>query len=110
MSYSMMTDEEILRDLAERIEKLRLVRQMKETDLEKASGVSRKTLYNFRRGTGISMKNFIRILKAVGEADRLALMFPESDGYRPSGEGEADLPRRVRDKQNSQDFTWGDEK
>ena len=76
------------------------------------AGISRKTIYNFKQGaTGISLKNFIRLLRAMGEVDRLGLMFPESESYSPRDGGESELPKRVRDRQKSEGkFQWGDER
>lgn len=107
-----MTDEEIIRDLAKQVEKIRISRQIKESELEASAGISRKTLYNFKNGaTGLSLKNFIRLLKAMGEAERLQRMFPESESYSPLGGETSKLPKRVRDRQKSEnDFQWGDER
>ncbi len=106
-----MADEDIIRDLAARVEKIRIEHQLKETELEESSGISRKTFYNFKQGsTGTSLKSFIRLLRALGEAERLKLMFPESEVYSPMGNSEDDLPKRVRDKQKRDgEFHWGDE-
>lgn len=110
MDYNVMTDEDIIIDLAERVEKLRIIHQIKESEIEEEAGLSRKTLYNFRRGTGLSLKNLIRLLRAMGEADRLQRMFPETESYSPLEGAGADLPKRVRDKQKpARDFRWGDE-
>ena len=82
-----------IRDLAKQVEKIRIARRMKESELEKAAGISRKTLYNFRKGaTTLGLRNFIRLLRALGEAERLQRLFPEADSYSPGG------------------FEWGDQK
>jgi len=110
MDYNVMTDEAVIRDLAEKVEKLRIIHRIKESEMEEAAGISRKTLYNFRQGRGLSTKNLIRLLRAMGEADRLQGMFPETDSYSPlDGEG-GDLPKRVRAKQKSgRNFQRSDE-
>ena len=86
--------------------------QIKETEIEESAGISRKTFYNFKQGaTGISLKNFIRLLRAMGEVKRLQWMFPESESYSPRRGNEPELPKRVRDKQKTEGtFQWGDEK
>ena len=106
-----MSDEDVIRDLAEQVEKLRLAHHVKEADIVESAGMTRKTLYNFKQGTtGFSLKNFIRLLKALGEANRLRSMFPESESYSPRPESATDLPKRIRDKQKTdRDFRWGDE-
>lgn len=112
MDYNLMNDEDIIRSLAEQVEKLRISRHMKETEIESIAGISRKTFYNFRQGsTGTSLKNFIRLLRALGEVERLQWMFPEPEDYSPRGKKERELPKRVRDRQTpDSDFLWGDEK
>lgn len=107
-----MTDEDIIRNLAEKVDSLRIASRLKDSDMEAKAGISRKTLYNFRQGsTGISLKNFIKILRALGELDRLERLFPESDSFSPlAGKSAADQPKRVRDRDGSAgDFKWGDE-
>ncbi|TVQ20932.1 MAG: XRE family transcriptional regulator [Spirochaetaceae bacterium] len=110
ISYNTMSDDDVIRDLAAHVEKIRIARRIKESELESLAGISRKTLYNFRKGaTGLSLRNFIRLLRALGEADRLACLFPESESYSPRGR-ELELPKRVRDRQEPDDgFRWGDE-
>jgi len=112
MDYNTMSDEAVVRDIAEHVEKIRIRRRIKESELEEAAGISRKTLYNFRKGaTGLSLKNFIRLLRALGEADRLQQLFPESEAYSPRGGSRPELPSRVRDRQQPEGgFQWGDQK
>jgi transcriptional regulator with XRE-family HTH domain len=112
MHYNTMSDEDVLRDLAEHVENIRIARRMKESELEAAAGVSRKTLYNFRKGaTGLSLRNFVRLLRALGEADRLQRLFPEAESYSPRGMSEPEAPKRVRDRRPPEGgFQWGDEK
>ena len=111
MDYNMMSDEDIIRDLAEQVDKIRIEHHIKETDIEEATGISRKTFYNFKQGsTGTSLKTLIRFLRAMGELERLKLMFQESESYSPRAKNGVELPKRVRDKQKPDgDFKWGDE-
>lgn len=110
MDYSVMSDEDIIRDLAEQVEKLRIAHHLKETEIEERAGVSRKTLYNFRQGKGVSLKNFVRILRAIGEANRLQRIFPQAKSYSPVAAEESEQVKRVRGKQKPKGgFKWGDE-
>ncbi|MCK5157080.1 MAG: hypothetical protein KAQ69_11685 [Spirochaetales bacterium] len=112
MDYRSMTDGDIIKDLAKHFETLRIKKQLKEVEVEESSGVSRKTMYNFRQGvTAITLKNFIRLLRAIGELDRLQILFQESEKYSPLSNTKKNLPKRIRDKQRAEkNFTWGDEK
>ena len=111
MDYNLLTDDDIVRDLANRFEKLRVNKHLKEMDLEELAGISRKTLYNFRHGAAsINLKSFIRLLRAVDVVDRLQLIFPEQESYSPKENTIKVLPKRVRDKRNLKgEFKWGDE-
>lgn len=111
MDYNMVNDEDIIRELAEQVDKIRIKHHLKETKIEESAGISRKTLYNFKKGsTGTSLKNFIRLLRAMGETNRLKLMFPESESYSPIDQNEGEPPKRVRDRQKQKtDFQWGDQ-
>lgn len=111
MDYTIMTDEEIMRDLAGRFDRLRIAHGVKESEIEQRSGVSRKTLYNFKQGkTGLSLRNLIRLLRVIDELDRLHSLFPEETPYHPGGVDPLSGKKRVRDKGAAvQDFRWGDE-
>ena len=110
--YRTMNENDILKDIGTQVEKLRLENRIKESDIEMLSGVSRKTYYNFKNGkSGLSLKNFIRILRAINELERLQRLFPETDTYSPANpKDHRKLPKRVRDRESSdRDFLWGDE-
>ncbi|MDA3955341.1 helix-turn-helix transcriptional regulator [Oceanispirochaeta sp.] len=111
MDYSLMKDDEILRDLAEKMDVLRIEKRMKDSDLESAGGISRQLISNFRNGKrSISLKSFIRILRGLGELDRLESLFAETRQYSPLAESVKKQPRRVRDNGNrEEDFKWGDD-
>jgi len=111
MSYSMMADDAIIKDMAKQFEKMRIRKQIKERDIEETSGISRRTLYNFRQGTtAITLKSFIRLLRGIGELDRLQTLLNDSKEYSPLSEPKKELPKRVRDRiSRDKDFKWGDE-
>ncbi len=111
MSYNLMMDDDILKDLAEQFEKIRIRKQIKETEIEKAYGISRRTLYNFRQGTtAITLKSFIRLLRGIGELDRLETLLVDSTAYSPISGTEKELPKRVRGRGGLEKvFKWGDE-
>lgn len=111
MKYNMLADDDIIRDLAQQFERLRIRKQVKDTELEEAGGISRRTLYNFRQGTtAITMKSFIRLLRGIGELERLETLLADTEEYRPLSGSEKELPKRVRDRGGRErDFKWGDE-
>lgn len=110
MGYSLLGDEDLIRSLAEKIDAIRIARHIKESELEALAGVSRKTLYNFKQGKGLSLTNFIRLLRALGEVDRLQRLFPESSEFRPLEAEKGEEPKRVREsRKKRREFRWGDE-
>lgn len=111
MGYSLMGDEDILRDLAEKLEAIRLSKRLKDTELEAAGGISRQLISDFRKGKrSISLKSFLRILRGLGELDRLEDLFADSKSFSPLKSSNQVQIKRVRDKENkTEDFQWGDE-
>ncbi|RDG30202.1 hypothetical protein DV872_18215 [Oceanispirochaeta sp. M1] len=106
-----MNDDEILMDLAERYDRIRIKKRMKDKDIEAKAGVSRQVLYNFRKGKrAITMKSFIRLLRAVDALDHLEELLPEQDEYSPLKNTAPDTAKRVRDRgKRDEPFQWGDE-
>jgi hypothetical protein len=111
MDYALMADDDIIKNMAQQFEKLRITKQIKETEIEESAGISRRTLYNFRQGTtAITLKSFIRLLRGIGELDRLQTLLTDSKQYSPLAGLEKELPKRVRDRGNrDKGFKWGDE-
>ena len=112
MDYSICDDETIIKDLAEKIDLIRLQKRLKDEDVESAGGVSRQLISNFRNGKrSISLKSFIRLLRGIGELERLQNIFPETDSYSPIHPLPEKPVKRVRDRQDQGGkFKWGDEK
>jgi transcriptional regulator with XRE-family HTH domain len=108
----MAQDEDILNDLAQKIETIRVLKRLKDTDVEDAGGVSRQLLSDFRNGKrSISLKSFIRILRGIGELERIEKLFPDTRQFSPLSEKKPEQAKRVRDKEvSSGGFKWGDEK
>ena len=112
MSYSLMTDEEILRDLANKIDLLRRYKSIKDTELVAQGGTNRVVLSNFRNGRGgISLKTFVRLLRGLGELDRLETCFNIPQQYSPTGKSSQIPEKRVRNKNaKEKQFVWGEDK
>ena len=111
MGYEYLTDDEILVDLAERFDRIRIRKRMKDTDIEAKAGISRQVLYNFRKGKrAITMKSFIRLLRAVDALDHLEELLPGKDEFSPINNSNYDSAKRVRDRgKGDEAFQWGDE-
>jgi transcriptional regulator with XRE-family HTH domain len=99
LQYSMMSDEDIILDIAARIDALRIWKRLKDSDVQSAGGVSRQLISDFRNGKrSISLKSLIRILRGMGEVDRLRNLFDEPAEYSPLAPPVSEQVRRVRDR------------
>lgn len=112
MSYTLLTDDEILADLAAKLDHLRRAKKLKDEELVAKGGTSRFILKKFRSGAGgITLKSFIRLLRGLGELDRLETLLRPPDEYRPTGNHQQIPAQRVRDKKSDDvDFVWGDDR
>jgi transcriptional regulator with XRE-family HTH domain len=72
------TDDTVLSELGERIEKLRLARNLTQEQLAGDAGVGRHTVLRLEHGEAVKMPQFIRVLRALGLLDRLDAVVPES--------------------------------
>ena len=111
MSYELKTDDEIVADLARLFDLLRRFKEIKDTELVATGGTNRVVLNKFRNGSGgISLKTFVRLMRGLGELDRLETMLKVAEQYSPSGANRPTPAKRVRGKKpTGTSFTWGDD-
>lgn len=84
MRYNMMSDEDILKDLAQQFDKIRIQKRLKDTDVEAAGGASRQILSGLRSGKrAVTLKSFIKLLRGIDELDKLQNMLKVQDEYSP---------------------------
>jgi transcriptional regulator with XRE-family HTH domain len=74
-SFELATPLEISQALAQKLREQRLLKNMKQLDLAKASGVSLGTVKNFEAKSQVSFKNLIRIICALGLSAELENLF-----------------------------------
>ena len=108
--FSLASSTGIETALCERIEAIRLSRNMTQTELAKKAGVSRSTLTRLARGdTGISLDSFIRILQALDLHTHLESFLPDpsiSPLQRLEKKGKQRQRARPK-KTQSTDWEWG---
>jgi transcriptional regulator with XRE-family HTH domain len=75
--YKQATDMEVLKRLGSRLRAARLAAEVTQDDLAREAGVGLATLQRMEDGQGTSLKNLIRVLRALGLADRLEELVPE---------------------------------
>lgn len=112
MSYRLQTDEEIMADLAARIDLLRRHKRIKDEELAARGGTNRVAWNRFRKGEqGITLKTLIRLLRGLDELHRLESMLEIPDEYSPTGKQRHIPAKRVRDKKEPEHpFTWEEDR
>lgn len=89
MSYKNMTTEEILRDLGSRVDAARLSERIDERDWD---GVSSATYNRFKKGQGIGLEGFVKLLQQLNRVDEL-------DALLSSGVEHAKNQKRISRKE-----------
>ena len=113
LDTTLASSEQIESALGERIEAIRLQRNMTQQRLAEEAGISRSTVTRLgQAGKGISLDSFIRILKALQLADNLKTLLPEPDISPLDMLEHEDRPMRQRARQSSKAqkrWTWDDD-
>jgi len=109
-----LTDETVLAELGKRLARTRLRRNISQAELATEAGVAKTTVERLERGGGIQLESVIRILRALGQLDRLDVVISES---LPSPierlDNRGKERRRARSKQSAEprrgSWTWSDQ-
>ena len=108
------SDEAMLRELGDRIGRLRLNRNQTQADLATEAGVSLSTLRRIEQGESSHTANLIRLLRALDLLDNLESLVPEPP-VSPLQQLETRSKERRRASsrtdrsQKKEPWTWGDE-
>lgn len=70
------TDKAILKEIGNRLEQLRLNRNLIRTDLAEHAGISRNTIERVEAGDSVQSINLIRLCRALGILGRFEAVFP----------------------------------
>jgi transcriptional regulator with XRE-family HTH domain len=109
--YSLAPSESVEFALGRQLEKIRLGKNINQTQLAKEAGVSRRTITRLENGEGVSLDTFVRVLQALGIADRLDTLFPDL-AARPVDRvrfgGRERKRARTKPKREAGLWTWGD--
>jgi len=111
IDFTVASSDTVIKALFERLEEIRLSRNVSQAALAKEAGVSRSTMTRLAQGQGISVDSFVRIMQALGLADHLAALLPNPtvrpvERIRLEG-GER---RRASSKRKAaRDWAWADE-
>ncbi len=109
--FSIASSDAVIAALFERLEQIRLSRNISQAALAKEAGVSRSTITRLASGENISVDSFVRVMQALGLADQLAALLPNPE-VRPVERIrlEGNERRRASSKRKAvEPWTWGDE-
>ncbi len=111
IDFTIASSDAVIKALFERIEEIRLSRNISQAALAKEAGVSRSTITRLAHGQGISVDSFVRVMQALGLADHLAALLPNPN-VRPVERIRLDGAERRRaspKRKAAGDWAWGDE-
>ena len=98
-NFDLMTDQAIIAQLGQQFDLLRRSKSIQDKTVIEDGGVHGSSLNNFRQGTGNpTLTTLIKILRGLGELERLEKLFAIPQHYSPTGK-ESQIPaKRVRTK------------
>ncbi len=106
-----VTDNAFLKELGDRLEQLRLNRNLIRTELAEQAGISRNTIERIESGKSVQLVSLIRLCRALGILGRFENVCPPA---APSPVAQLRLQgkrrKRASKKQyaSSATWTWGD--
>ena len=113
IDFSIATSDQIQSELGNKLEKIRLARNLTQSQLAQEAGVTVLTLQRLERGLGVSMDTFLRVMIALGLQGYLQTLLPDPS-VRPvervnqhGHERRRARPRKSKAEKGA--FTWGDE-
>lgn len=114
IDFSIANSSQIESALCQRLEKIRLSRNLTQTQLARQAGVSLRTITRLEKGEGISLDTFIRVMSALELQGNLQTLLPDPT-IRPiervqTGGTERKRARPQLPNQPNSTWTWGDEK
>jgi transcriptional regulator with XRE-family HTH domain len=113
LDFQSASSAEIERALCERLEAIRLARNLTQAQLADEAGVSRRTLSRLAAGAGVTLDTFVRVMAALGIQQNLQVLLPDPS-VRPMerATGRGRERRRARPKSTdaaAEPWAWADE-
>ena len=111
IDFSTTSSKVIIEVLGNRLDEIRLSRNITQAELAREAGVSRSTLTRLSDGKPVSLDSFVRVIQALGLADHLGALLSDP-GVRPVDRVRFDGNKRRRasgKRSESSNWTWGDE-
>jgi transcriptional regulator with XRE-family HTH domain len=113
LDFSAAPADQIEQALCERLEAIRLARNLTQAELAREAGVSLRTISRLAAGQGITLETLIRVMTALGLAGNLAALLPDPSvrpierATRRGKERQRARPRRHEPEPPG--WTWGGE-
>jgi len=112
INFTLASSSDIEAALCQRLEKIRIAKNINQTQLADDAGVSRRTITRMENGQGVSFDTFIRVVRALGLAGHLASLLPDPQ-IRPIDRVRQRAKERkyARPKKRSKasEWAWGEE-
>ena len=113
IDFSIASSDQIEAALCERLEGLRLARNLTQAQLAKEAGVSVRTVGRLEKGEGVSFDTLIRIMIALGVQRNLEALLPDPS-IRPIERAKGGRERQrarpiTRPSAADSTWTWGDD-
>ena len=117
----LLTDDAVLRELGQRLERLRLARNISQQELARSAGVSRATIIRVERGESVQMSTMVKLWRALDLLAEIDAAVPERvdspiaavDRESRRRERRRATAHRLRQRPSpdaaSRPFRWGDE-
>ena len=111
MDFSHASSSAIITALFERLEEIRLSRNVSQAALAEEAGVSRSTITRLAQGQNISFDSLVRVMQALDLSDHLAALLPDPS-VRPVERIRLQGRERRRassKRETAESWQWGDE-
>lgn len=108
---SFKSAEALASEIGSKLERLRLSRNITQTDLARDAGISERTLRRLESGEGATLDSLLRVLIALKISQNLDLLVPDPR-VRPiervrTGGTERQRSRSAKSDQSSKQWRWG---
>jgi len=109
-----MTDAAVLKELGDRLSRLRLQRNLTQAQLAREAGVSKRTLIRLESGESSQVTNLIRVLRALGLLGHLDALVPPPlpspmAQLRSRAKERRRASPRAKERHPPAKWTWGDD-
>ena len=106
------SDQEVIKELAHRIQRQRISMELTQAQLAEKAGVSLKTIANHEKGLDVKLSILVKVLRAENLLSNMNMLVPEilASPYDFLKLEKERQRVRVSEKSNINTWKWGDEK